>query len=86
MRKYDTAKFLVPKKARVSLNCNRCGLEIGSKTIYYKETLGRIHEPDKMIFKDFCANCYRRFGSDELMFPEQKSLPKSARNLRLKDH
>ena len=76
LRKYESAEFLVEKKARIEHICERCGSEIKPGRLYYKESLGRMHGPHDMVFRDFCEDCYKKFGDTLLIDPEPKSPPK----------
>lgn len=65
MSKYDGLKFLKETKARNRHVCDKCGQNIESGQIYYKESIGKVNAPG-LILKGFCASCFQEFG-DKLL-------------------
>jgi len=65
MGKYDQLKILKKTKARTYHVCNRCGKEILTGDIYFKE-----HIQDKFLHslhaKKYCSECYGKFGNNLL--------------------
>lgn len=65
MSKYDDLKFLKETKARNPHICNKCGQNIRTGEIYYKESIGKINAPGLML-RGFCPKCHQEDG-DKLL-------------------
>lgn len=70
MGKYNHLKILAKTKARAEHIYSKCGNEILSNEIYYRE-----HIEDKFLHqlhaKKYCNNCYEKYG-DELLVSNKK--------------
>jgi len=66
MSKYSHLKMLRKTKARTQHICHKCGREISTGAIYYREKI-----KDKFLHslhaKKYCSVCYEKYGDDLLL-------------------
>lgn len=56
MTKYESAKYLVRKKARIQHECHGCGKLIKVGELYFKETVD-MWPPRTLVLFEFCEKC-----------------------------
>ena len=57
MGKYEKAKYLIRREARIPHVCHRCGREIKRDEEYFGETLGLIDKGPHLTFHSYCLEC-----------------------------
>jgi hypothetical protein len=61
MSKYESAKAIEMKKARVAHQCEACGRNIEKGQEYFRESLGLVAKPPGLHLRCFCIGCGEKY-------------------------